>query len=162
MEIAKIDDIISSTSRKKTNTTNSVFGFNAQLEAVRNSFLQSNSSDKLSEEVKSALATIEKVLDMNITGKDYKGNGKLDIISIMKKHGNKLSSSDTKDFTKSLDTLLDNDMIDYKDFVEVIKMLTLQNKYRNISDKLESDTIDTITNTKNTSENKCGDSKNII
>ncbi len=39
MEIAKIDDIISSTSRKKTNTTNSVFGFNAQLEAVRNSFL---------------------------------------------------------------------------------------------------------------------------
>ena len=144
MEIAKIDDIISSTSRKKTNTTNSVFGFNAQLEAVRNSFLQSNSSDKLSEEVKSALATIEKVLDMNITGKDYKGNGKLDIISIMKKHGNKLSSSNTKDF------------------IEVIKMLTLQNKYRNISDKLESDTIDTITNTKNTSENKCGDSKNII
>ena len=53
-------------------------------------------------------------------------------------------------------------MIDYKDFIEVIKMLTLQNKYRNISDKLESDTIDTITNTKNTSENKCGDSKNII
>ena len=50
-------------------------------------------------------------------------------------------------------------MIDYKDFIEVIKMLTLQNKYRNISDKLESDTI---TNTKNTSENKCGDSKNII
>lgn len=65
---------------KKTNTTNSVFGFNAQFEAVRNSFLQSNSSDKLSEEVKSALATIEKVLDMNITGNDYKGNGKLDII----------------------------------------------------------------------------------
>lgn len=162
MEITKIDEITSNISRKKQTINNSISSFNSQLEKVKNSFLQSNSNDELSEEVKSALYTIEKVLDMTITGKDYKDDGKLDIVNIMRKHGNKLSSSDTKDFIKSLDTLLENDLIDYKDYVEVIKMLTLQNKYKNISDKLETDAINTITNAKNSSENKSDDFKDRI
>lgn len=159
MEITKIDEITSNISRKKQTTANSVSSFNSKLEEVRNSFLQSNSEDELSEEANAALATIEKVLDMSITSKDYKNNGKLDIVNIMRKHGNKLSSSNTKDFIKSLDTLLENDLIDHKDYVEVIKMLTIQNKYKNISDKLETDAINTITNTKNSSENKSDDSR---
>lgn len=162
MEVKRVDDITSSMSKKRKNISYGVSAFNSQLETVRNSFLQSLSDDTLSEEAKSALTTIEKILDMKITSKDYKDNKKLDIINIMRKHGNKLSSSEMKDFTKSLYTLLDNDLIDYKDYVEVIKMLTIQNKYKNISDKLESDAIDTITNTKNTSESKSDDSKNRI
>ena len=159
MEIEKINDITASISKKKQNIGNTISSFNSQLEAVRNSFLQQNSNDSLSEEVKSALATIEKVLDMNITSKDYKSGGKLDIVNIMRKHGNKLSSSDTKNFLKSLDTLLENDLIDHDDYVEVIKMLTLQNKYKNISDKLEYDAINTMTNAKNSAENKYDDFK---
>ena len=159
MEIVKIDEIASNISLKKQTTANSVSSFNSKLEEVRNSFLQSNSENELSEEAKAALATIEKVLDMSITSKDYKNDGKLDIVNIMRKHDNKLSSANTKDFIKSLDTLLENNLIDHKDYVEVIKMLTLQNKYKNISDKLETEAINTITNTKNSSENKNDDFK---
>ncbi len=159
MEIIKIDEIASNISLKKQTTANSVSSFNSKLEEVRNSFLQSNSENELSEEAKAALATIEKVLDMSITSKDYKNDGKLDIVNIMRKHDNKLSSANTKDFIKSLDTLLENNLIDHKDYVEVIKMLTLQNKYKNISDKLETEAINTITNTKNSSENKNDDFK---
>jgi hypothetical protein len=38
-------------------------------------------------------------------------------------------------------------------------MLTLQNKYKNISDKLEYDAINTMTNAKNSAENKYDDFK---
>lgn len=154
MEIKKIDDITSYISKKRKNIGYGVSDFNSQLEAVRNSFLQSDSNDTLSEEAKSALTTIEKVLDMKITSKDYKNNKKLDIVNIMRKHGNKLSSSEMKDFTKSLDILLDNDLIDHKDYVEVIQMISIQNKYRNISDNLEYEAINTITNNNDDSKNE--------
>lgn len=72
MEISKIYDITPTISNRKQNIGTTLSSFNSQLEAVKNSFLQSNSNDTLSEEVKSALATIELKIKQMILEIGYK------------------------------------------------------------------------------------------
>ncbi len=62
---------------------------------------QLKTQDNVSAETKIAISTIEKTLSMNISSCDYKDNGKLDIMGIIRKHGDKLSTRDTKDFRDS-------------------------------------------------------------
>ncbi|WP_261781087.1 hypothetical protein [Clostridium botulinum] len=82
---------------------------------------QLKTQDNVSAETKIAISTIEKTLSMNISSCDYKDNGKLDIMGIIRKHGDKLSTRDTKDFRDSLTTLLNQGLIESHDYFEAIK-----------------------------------------
>ncbi len=81
---------------------------------------------------------------MNISSCDYKDNGKLDIMGIIRKHGDKLSTRDTKDFRDSLTTLLNQGLIESHDYFEAIKWLSLRSNFKKANNKCEDDLIKSI------------------
>ncbi|KIL07631.1 hypothetical protein [Clostridium botulinum] len=101
---------------------------------------QLKTQDNVSAETKIAISTIEKTLSMNISSCDYKDNGKLDIMGIIRKHGDKLSTRDTKDFRYSLTTLLNQGLIEF----EAIKWLSLRSNFKKANNKCEDDLIKSI------------------
>ncbi|WP_242653175.1 hypothetical protein [Clostridium botulinum] len=105
---------------------------------------QLKTQDNVSAETKIAISTIEKTLSMNISSCDYKDNGKLDIMGIIRKHGDKLSTRDTKDFRDSLTTLLNQGLIESHDYFEAIKWLSLRSNFKKANNKCEDDLIKSI------------------
>lgn len=105
---------------------------------------QLKTQDNVSAEAKIAISTIEKTLSMNISSCDYKDNGKLDIMGIIRKHGDKLSTRDTKDFRNSLTTLLNQGLIESHDYFEAIKWLSLRSNFKKANNKCEDDLIKSI------------------
>ncbi|EES51224.1 hypothetical protein NE172_16680 [Clostridium botulinum] len=105
---------------------------------------QLKTQDNVSAEAKIAISTIEKTLSMNISSCDYKDNGKLDIMGIIRKHGDKLSTRDTKDFRDSLTTLLNQGLIESHDYFEAIKWLSLRSNFKKANNKCEDDLIKSI------------------
>ncbi|KAI3347917.1 hypothetical protein FDC58_09285 [Clostridium botulinum] len=105
---------------------------------------QLKTQDNVSTEARIAISTIEKTLSMNISSCDYKDNGKLDIMGIIRKHGDKLSTRDTKDFRDSLTTLLNQGLIESHDYFEAIKWLSLRSNFKKTNDKCEDDLIKSI------------------
>ncbi len=105
---------------------------------------QLKTQDNVSTEARIAISTIEKTLSMNISSCDYKDNGKLDIMGIIRKHGDKLSTRDTKDFRDSLTTLLNQGLIESHDYFEAIKWLSLRSNFKRTNDKCEDDLIKSI------------------
>ena len=105
---------------------------------------QLKTQDNVSTEAKIAISTIEKTLSMNISSCDYKDNGKLDIMGIIRKHGDKLSTRDTKSFRDSLTTLLNQGLIESHDYFEAIKWLSLRSNFKKTNDKCEDDLIKSI------------------
>ncbi len=106
--------------------------------------LKTQDNVSTSTEARIALSTIEKTLSMNISSCDYKDNGKLDIMGIIRKHGDKLSTRDTKDFRDSLTTLLNQGLIESHDYFEAIKWLSLRSNFKKTNDKCEDDLIKSI------------------
>ncbi len=106
--------------------------------------LKTQDNASTSTEARIALSTIEKTLSMNISSCDYKDNGKLDIMGIIRKHGDKLSTRDTKDFRDSLTTLLNQGLIESHDYFEAIKWLSLRSNFKKTNDKCEDDLIKSI------------------
>ncbi|NFO03460.1 hypothetical protein JW813_13415 [Clostridium botulinum] len=105
---------------------------------------QLKTQNNVSAEAKIAISTIEKTLSMNISSCDYKDNGKLDIMGIIRKHGDKLSTRDTKDFRDSLTTLLNQGLIESHDYFEAIKWLSLRSNFKKANNKCEDDLIKSI------------------
>ncbi|MBY6836983.1 hypothetical protein FDG50_05020 [Clostridium botulinum] len=105
---------------------------------------QLKTQDNVSAETKIAISTIEKTLSMNVSSCDYKDNGKLDIMGIIRKHGDKLSTRDTKDFRDSLTTLLNQGLIESHDYFEAIKWLSLRSNFKKANNKCEDDLIKSI------------------
>lgn len=105
---------------------------------------QLKTQDNVSAEAKIAISTIEKTLSVNISSCDYKDNGKLDIMGIIRKHGDKLSTRDTKDFRDSLTTLLNQGLIESHDYFEAIKWLSLRSNFKKANNKCEDDLIKSI------------------
>ncbi|WP_252244021.1 hypothetical protein [Clostridium sp. ZBS14] len=105
---------------------------------------QLKTQDNVSTEARIAISTIEKTLSMNISSCDYKDNGKLDIMGIIRKHGDKLSTRDTKDFRDSLTILLNQGLIESHDYFEAIKWLSLRSNFKKTNDKCEDDLIKSI------------------
>ncbi len=106
--------------------------------------LKTQDNVSTSTEARIALSTIEKTLSVNISSCDYKDNGKLDIMGIIRKHGDKLSTRDTKDFRDSLTTLLNQGLIESHDYFEAIKWLSLRSNFKKTNDKCEDDLIKSI------------------
>ncbi|AOR24169.1 hypothetical protein [Clostridium taeniosporum] len=100
--------------------------------------------NKVSPEVQRALHTIEKVLSMNISPTNYKDNGKLDIIGILRTHGDKLSTRNTKAFKDSLMVLLNQGLIESHDYFEAIKWISLKLDCKKLDNKCEDELIKSI------------------
>lgn len=97
-----------------------------------------------SNEAEITLNNIENLLSMTITKNNYKDNCKLDILGILKTHGNKLSSINTKDFQNNLMTLLNQGLIESHDYFEAIKYLSLKSNKKNLADKCDDDLVKSI------------------
>ncbi len=105
---------------------------------------QLKTQDNISAEARIAISTIEKTLSMNISSCDYKDNGKLDIMGVIRKHGDKLSTRDTKDFRDSLTTLLNQGLIESHDYFEAIKWISLRSSFKKTNDKCEDELIKSV------------------
>lgn len=142
-EVLRLNSYKSTKSGSKSSNNSSPFGecLNNNINRIQKSF-DLHEKENSSSEIKVALRKIEIALEMEITSKDYKDNGKLDIMGIIRKHGNKLSTRDVEDFKKAINTLWDNGVIDTEDYFEVIKWLSLQRVSNNIDSMSEDELFD--------------------
>ncbi len=105
---------------------------------------QLKTQNNISNEAKTAISIIEKALNINISSHDYKNNGKLDIMGIIRKHGDKLSTRDTADFKDSLMVLLNQGLIESHDYFEAIKWISLKSSFKKLDDKCEDELIKSV------------------
>lgn len=141
-EPLRLDSYKNTKSTNKSSNNTISFGecLDNSINEIQKSFDLHEKEDS-SGDIKSAIATIKRCLKIDITEKDYKDNGKLDIMGIIKKYGDKLSTRDIKDFKDSLDVLWDKGAIDTEDYFEAVKWLSLRNISNNLDSKSEEELL---------------------
>lgn len=107
----------------KGNSKSSKQSFQDTLQITRAFSSSFDPLGHLSDNGLKAVNKLEKIFDVKITNSNFKANGYLDIMSIIRQKGDKLSPLEVKELRDTLIMGVNSNLIELKDAYEVLKWL---------------------------------------
>lgn len=135
MEINIINKEISNSKTNQFNQINSKIDFRINLKNAQDLKNKICSKKELTKEALEAISKLESLLKIKITDKDFKKDGTLDILDILKRNSSEITSRDVKYVKDTAMKLLQADVITLKQFREVIEWLALRYKVEQIKEE---------------------------
>lgn len=107
----------------KSNSKSSKQSFQDTLQTAKAFSSSFNPLGHLSDNGLKAVNKLEKIFDVKITNSNFKANGYLDIMTIIRQKGDKLSPPEVKELRDTLIIGVNSNLIGLKDAYEVLKWL---------------------------------------